>query len=170
LRRRSFYIISDPVPPGNESGGQHECGCCSAAGTVPRPSNRSWRPADPGPTFADAGPPAARQGALCRDPLLLARQAVNSSRGQYCPTQRGGGTGNTPVRVGPRPGSRVVRCTCGRGVSRPSVRPCLMSGGPTRPDVARGVRVELEERESVWRGARGRPVESDPVADLPGRP
>jgi hypothetical protein len=55
LSRRSLYIISDPVPPGNGSEGPHECGCCSAAGTVPRLSNRSWRPADPWPTCADAG-------------------------------------------------------------------------------------------------------------------
>ena len=73
LRRRSFYIISDPVLPGNESGGPHECGCCSAAGTVPRTSNLSWKPADPWLTCADAGPPAARQGALCRSPSLPAR-------------------------------------------------------------------------------------------------
>ena len=47
LKRRSFYIISDPVPSGNETGGPHECGCCSAARTVPRTSNLGWKPADP---------------------------------------------------------------------------------------------------------------------------
>ncbi len=74
LNRRSFYIISYPVPPGNESWGPHECGCCSVAGTVTRTSNLGWKPADPWLTCADAGPPAARQGALCCTPSLPARQ------------------------------------------------------------------------------------------------